>query len=313
MSALVRPRVFCLMGPTASGKTQLAIELVKRFPFNIISVDSAMIYRGMDIGTAKPTDDILAIAPHRLIDLLDPKDSYSAGQFRHDALREIADVIRQGNIPLLVGGTMLYFRVLQQGIAKLPPADRSLRIELKTRAEQAGWETLHTFLESKDPIAASRINPHDSQRIQRALEVYLLTGKPLSTWQAEETNPLSDYQVCSLAFAPSDRLQLHERIAKRFHHMLDLGFMNEVEHLYARSDLSADLPSIRSVGYRQAWDYFSGKVTFNEMKENAMAATRQLAKRQMTWLRSWQDLTWFNAGSHDELDHILRWLEIHLK
>jgi tRNA dimethylallyltransferase len=312
VSSLSSSPIFCLMGPTASGKTQLAAQLVKRFPCEIISVDSAMVYRGMDIGTAKPTPDILAAAPHRLINLLDPKESYSAGQFRTDALREIEDIIAHGKIPLLAGGTMLYFRVLQQGIAKLPQADMHLRTELKMRAEQEGWEALHAFLGSVDPLSARRIERRDSQRIQRALEVYLLTGKPMSVWQAEETSPLSGYQLYSLALVPSDRLQLHERIAKRFLHMLDLGFMDEVERLYARQDLTPDLPSIRSVGYRQAWDYFSGQLNFNEMKESAIAATRQLAKRQMTWLRSWKNVTSFDADSHHVLDQTTMWLEKHL-
>lgn len=301
------PLVLCLMGPTATGKTALAVEWVKHHPCEIISVDSAMVYRGLDIGTAKPTADILKIAPHRLIDFLDPKEIYSAGQFQLDALREIDDIIAQQKIPLLVGGTMLYFRVLQQGLAKLPPADLGLRIELQARAEQEGWESLHALLASKDPIAAHRIKPQDSQRIQRALEVYFLTGKPISVWQTEATSPLSDYRIYSFALMPSNRSQLHARIAQRFEHMLELGFMEEVEHLYRRKDLTSDLPSIRSVGYRQAWDYFSGKISFNEMKESAIAATRQLAKRQMTWLRSWPNIICLNADSENVYQQITHW------
>ncbi len=305
--------ILCLMGPTSSGKTHLAVELVKRFPCEIISVDSAMVYRGMDIGTAKPTPDILQVAPHRLIDLLDPKDIYSAGQFRTDALQEIEDIIAQGRMPLLVGGTMLYFRVLTQGLASLPKADQALRAELQARAECEGWESLHAFLAEKDPLAASRIQPRDSQRIQRALEVYLLTGKTISAWQTEETNPLSGYRVCSLALAPADRMRLHERIAHRFLHMLELGLIDEVEGLYARGDLTTDLPSIRSVGYRQVWAYLSGQLSFNDMRESAIAATRQLAKRQMTWLRSWSELTWLEADDSNVVDQASHWVDCIIK
>ncbi len=294
--------ILCLMGPTASGKTPLAVELVKRFPCEIISVDSAMVYRGMNIGTAKPTADILQTAPHRLIDLLDPKDSYSAGQFRSDALHEIDDIIAHGHIPLLVGGTMLYFRVLQQGIAKLPKADKPLRAELQARAAHEGWESLHALLMSIDPDAATHIQPRDGQRIQRALEVYLLTGKTISAWQREETNPLSGYGIYHFALAPSDRARLHERITSRFNQMLERGFIQEVEQLYARGDLTPDLPAMRSVGYRQAWDYLSGQINFNTMQETAIAATRQLAKRQLTWLRSWEELTWLDADDKHLFD-----------
>lgn len=291
--------IICLMGPTASGKTPLAINLVRYFPCEIISVDSAMVYRGLDIGTAKPNADELKIAPHRLINILDPREIYSAGQFRTDVLHEIEDITKSGKIPLLVGGTMLYFRVLQQGLAKLPTADMTLRAELQARAACEGWEALHALLATIDSYAAQRINPHDSQRIQRALEVYLLTGKTLSTWQAEDTHSLTGYHMYNLALIPSNRTHLHERIAFRFEHMLEAGFIAEVERLYQRGDLSPDLPSIRSVGYKQAWDYLEGISTFKTMREQVLAATRQLAKRQLTWLRSWPEIITLEAYSHD--------------
>lgn len=301
--------IICLMGPTASGKTPLAVEMVKRFPCEIISVDSAMVYRGMDIGTAKPDAEILKLAPHRLIDLADPSEIYSAGQFRQDALREIEDIAAQKKIPLLVGGTMMYFKILQQGLAKLPKADMNLRAELKARAEREGWEALHDFLASVDAKAAARINPNDSQRIQRALEVYLLTGKNITEWQQQETNHLSGYHVCNIALAPADRSLLHERIAMRFEKMLLSGFVDEVSALYERGDLSPELPSIRSVGYKQIWDYLAGHATVEEMRERAIIATRQLAKRQMTWLRPWPELQWLETTSKDLLDQAARKVE----
>lgn len=301
--------VICLLGPTASGKTPLAIELVQHFPCEIVSVDSAMVYRGMDIGTAKPTSDELRIAPHRLIDMLDPKQSYSAGQFRTDALREMDDIIAKGKIPLLVGGTMMYFRVLQQGLAKLPQADLKLRAELQTRTEQEGWESLHAFLASIDPAAAQRINSNDSQRIQRALEVYLLTGKNMTMWQSEDTSPLSGYRIFNLALIPTDRARLHERIATRFEQMLTLGFIEETRRLYERGDLTPDLPSIRSVGYRQVWDYLAGITTYAEMRDQALAATRQLAKRQMTWLRTWPEVECLESDDKNIFEKAAKWLD----
>ena len=305
------PTIICLMGPTASGKTPLAVSLVQQFPCEIISVDSAMVYKGMDIGTAKPDAATLKIAPHRLIDLVDPSVPYSAGQFRVDAIREIDDIIKRGKVPLLVGGTMMYFRVLHQGLAALPRADASIRAQLQARAENEGWAALHAELQQVDPEAAKRINVQDGQRIQRALEVYLLTGKPISHWHQNETSPLSGYQVHHLAIAPLERARLHERIAQRFQLMLDAGFIEEARRLYARRDLTADLPSIRSVGYSQAWRYLAGEISLDEMREQAVAATRQLAKRQLTWLRSWPDVVWFEGeGAELELEVAL-WLKRH--
>ena len=307
MSSLLPP-VICLMGPTAAGKTPLAVELVQRFPCEIVSVDSAMVYREMNIGTAKPDAQLLKIAPHRLIDICDPREAYSAGQFRQDALREIADIVAHKKIPLLVGGAMLYFRVLQQGLAALPTANETIRAALQTRADKEGWDALHAELMRVDPDAANRIHPRDTQRIQRALEVYQLTGKTITAWQADDTNPLADYRVYNLAIAPSDRAWLHERIALRFQQMLDLGFVEEVEHLYARGDLTADLPSMRSVGYRQMWDYFAGASTYDEMRDKAIAATRQLAKRQLTWLRSWDEMKWFDAQTSHCVDVVSEYM-----
>lgn len=299
----MKPIIF-LMGPTASGKTPLAVKIVQNFPCEIISVDSAMVYRGMDIGTAKPRANILQHAPHRLIDLLDPSQRYSAGQFRKDALHEIDHILAQGKIPLLVGGTMLYFRILQYGLAKLPHADASLRAKLRAQADAYGWESLHAELVRIDPIAAKRIHVRDSQRIQRALEVFSLTGKTISTWHSEEANVLSGFQLQLLALGSSNRTLLHERISRRFEEMLKEGLIDEVRVLYERGDLNADLPAIRSVGYRQVWAYLAGELTYDEMKSQAIAATRQMAKRQFTWLRSWPDLKWFESDAEDLFEQV---------
>lgn len=301
--------IICLMGPTASGKTPLAVELVQQFPFEIISVDSAMVYKGMDIGTAKPDVETLKIAPHRLIDLVDPKENYSAGQFRTDALREIEAIHQQNKIPLLVGGTMMYFRILQQGLASLPTANEGIRKELQVWADKEGWEVLHAYLLTIDPAAANRIHPNDSQRIQRAIEVFQLTNKTITEWQQVSTSPLSHYQVYNLALMPSDRAKLHDRIALRFKMMLEQGFVEEVEKLYAREDLRSDLSSIRSVGYKQIWEYLSGVGSYADMTEKAIAATRQLAKRQMTWLRSWPDLQVFDSEDKSLLITTKEWLQ----
>lgn len=291
--------VICLMGPTASGKTSLAIEMVKHYPCDIISVDSAMVYRGMNIGTAKPDAATLKIAPHRLIDCCDPAERYSAGHFREDALREIAAVHAAGKIPLLVGGTMMYFRVLLHGLATLPCADASIRQHLNERAAQEGTEVLHAELASIDPGAASRIHANDLQRIQRALEVYQLTGKSITSLQQAGTSALAGFNVCQLALMPASRERLHERIALRFQQMLAQGLVDEVRALYARDDLDVTLPSVRSVGYRQVWDYLAGTIDAVTMEESAIAATRQLAKRQMTWLRTWPDCQLIESEAPD--------------
>lgn len=294
-----------LMGPTASGKTPLAIELVQHFPGEIVSVDSAMIYKQMNIGTAKPSSEQLKIAPHRLIDILDPKEIYSAGHFCNDAIRESEDILATGKIPLLVGGTMLYFRVLQQGLAKLPPADSHIREQLLARAEAEGWSALHAWLMQVDPTVAKRININDKQRIQRALEVYLITGTPLSVWQNASTEPLAGYKILPLILMPEDRALLHQRIALRFKNMLAEGLIEEVLQLYKRGDLSPTLPAIRSVGYRQVWSYLAGEINYDDMCEQAIAATRQLAKRQITWLRSWENGIYFPSEAKNLLKLVM--------
>lgn len=281
------PTAIFLMGPTASGKTDLAIQLRQHLPVEVISVDSALIYKGMDIGTAKPGKEELALAPHRLIDILDPAESYSAMNFREDALREMTEISAQGKIPLLVGGTMLYYKALIDGLSPLPNADEKVRSEIEAKAELVGWTELHKALEKIDPVSAARINPNDSQRINRALEVFYLTGKSLTelTEQKGESLP---YNVLQFAIAPEDRAILHERIELRFHKMMELGFKAEVEKLFARSDLHLDLPSIRCVGYRQMWEHLQGQYDLDEAVYRGICATRQLAKRQITWLRGWK-------------------------
>lgn len=305
-----KPPVVCLVGPTASGKTQLAVQLVQQFPFEIISVDSAMVYRGMDIGTAKPGPDILAIAPHRLMNIREPRDAYSAAQFRADALHEIADIQAQGKIPLLVGGTMLYFRTLQQGIALMPSADAALRLQLSREGEQCGWPAMHSRLAGVDPVAAQRIHPHDSQRIQRALEVYALTGKNLTTWHDDQDKSNTNYVFHYLVVAPRNRAILHERIQQRFSQMLEAGLVDEVQRLFARGDLNLATPAIRSVGYRQVWEYLEGKLTLDEMRDKGVVATRQLAKRQLTWLRSWPDAIWFDSEANNLFAQVATFIKI---
>ncbi len=297
------------MGPTACGKTDLAISLTQHLPADIISVDSALVYRGMDIGTAKPTKAELAIAPHRLIDVCDPAQAYSTGQFCADSLREIDAIVSKNRVPLLVGGTMLYFHKLLFGLAELPTADEEIRAQLANEAEKTGWAAMHEKLQRVDPVAASKIKPQDPQRISRALEVFMLTGKPISVLQENNALPLlSEYRVITIALIPDDRAWLHHNIAARFQKMLDAGFLDEMRLLKARSDMHAQLPSMRVVGYRQAWEYLEGKIDLNTMIEKATAATRQLAKRQMTWLRSWNALTVFDPQNPQLKDDVLRYL-----
>ena len=290
-----KPPAIFLMGPTASGKTDLAIQLRQHLPVEVISVDSALIYRGMDIGTAKPTAEELALAPHRLIDICDPAESYSAMNFRHDALREMQDITAQGKIPLLVGGTMLYYKALLEGLSPLPSADEKVRSEIETKAMQIGWGGLHQELAKIDPISAQRINPNDSQRINRALEVFYLTGKTLTELTAQKGEALP-YDILQFAIAPEQREVLHRRIEQRFHKMIELGFQQEVEKLYRRPDLNENLPSIRCVGYRQMWEYLRGDYDHDEMVFRGICATRQLAKRQITWLRGWTSpIQWLDS------------------
>jgi len=282
-----RPLAICLMGATASGKTDLAISLLEHFPMDIVSVDSVMIYRGMDIGSAKPDAATLAQAPHRLIDILDPAESYSAASFREDALRELTEITAKGRIPLLVGGTMLYYRALLDGLSQLPSAEPVVRQQLEKKASLNGWQAMHDELARIDPEAAGRIHQNDPQRIIRALEVYEITGKAMTQLQKENSRgDALPFRIMKMAIGPEDRAVLHQRIAKRFKLMLEQGFIEEVETLYQRGDLHQDLPSIRAVGYRQAWDYLTGRLDYNDMVEKGIIATRQLAKRQLTWLRS---------------------------
>lgn len=280
------------MGPTASGKTDLAMALADRLPVELISVDSALVYRGLDIGSAKPSPEELARYPHRLIDIRDPCESYSAGQFREDALAAMAEIVAAGKIPLLVGGTMLYFRALLEGMAALPQADPAIRAEIEARAECEGWPALHAELADVDPELASELHPNHSVRIERGLEVYRLTGRPLSGLRREQARDsvLEHYDVRQLALLPRQRALLHERIAQRFRSMLECGFVDEVRRLRARGDLHPDLPAIRAVGYRQVWQYLEGEFDYDRMVEAGIAATRQLAKRQLTWLRRWPKL-----------------------
>ncbi|WP_228743320.1 tRNA (adenosine(37)-N6)-dimethylallyltransferase MiaA [Marinobacter sp. F4218] len=318
-----RPPAIFLMGPTASGKTDLAIELCERLPCDIISVDSAMIYRGMDIGTAKPSAEELARAPHRLIDICDPAESYSAADFRRDALTEMERITKAGRIPLLVGGTMMYFKALLHGMSGLPGANPELRRVLEQEASRKGWSALHQELEAKDAVAARLIHPNNRQRLLRALEVIRLTGKPISSfwqaegaslpqnqgdgvedytyftqWQADEVTSLP-YTVTQLAMAPEERRVLHERIHLRFMNMLDAGFLDEVRALMVRGDLHPDLPSMRCVGYRQAWGYLAGDYDYDTFVSKGVSATRQLAKRQLTWLRKWSSVHWLDSGDED--------------
>jgi tRNA dimethylallyltransferase len=317
--SVVRPRVLVIAGPTGAGKSDYAWQLAQRLPVEIISVDSAQVYRGMDIGTAKPSAAEQAAVPHHLLDLCEPETVYSAGQFRRDALDCIAQICGRGRVPLLVGGTMLYFRSLFQGIASMPQADTALRAELDARAARHGWPALHAQLAQLDPVAAQRIHVNDAQRIQRALEVLTLAGTGLTQlWQQPSPPEVSfDSLICVLQ--PGDRAQLHERLARRLDAMLAVGFVEEVQRLRQRPGLTVDSPALRAVGYRQLLAYCSGEQSLPTAREQAVAATRQLAKRQMTWLRSsslWpaaQQPLNFDPQAADSLERFmtvaLQWLE----
>lgn len=300
-----KPKIICLMGPTASGKTALAIEMAEQHNCEIISVDSALIYEGMDIGTAKPTKDELSRAPHKLVDIIDPAQAYSAADFRRDALTEIEAIVAKGKVPLLVGGTMMYFKALLEGLSPLPSADEQIRAEIVQQAQLQGWDALHRELCDIDPVAGERIHPNDPQRLSRAIEVYRITGKTM-TELTKAQSPALPYDVAQFAIAPSDRKVLHELIAKRFNLMLEQGFVAEVEQLMARGDLHIDMPSMRCVGYRQCWQYLQGEFDYSTMVEKGTAATRQLAKRQLTWLRSWPELTRLESGAAGNLVTLMR-------
>jgi tRNA dimethylallyltransferase len=294
----VRGPVIVLTGPTGSGKTDWALRLAETLPVEIVSVDSALVYRGLDIGTAKPPRELRERVPHHLIDICDPKESYSAGRFVEDAVRLISEIESRGRVPLLVGGTMLYLRALWRGIAPMPRASPELRKSIDERALREGWPALHAELARLDPAAAARIHPNDPQRIQRALEVSLTAGRPISELQRETHSPLGNTPLQNWALVSANRVTLHERIERRFHEMMKLGFLDEVAALRARGDLTPDLPAIRAVGYRQLWAYFDGEFPLDEAVRRGIFATRQLAKRQLTWLKSEVEVTWINP--HEE-------------
>ena len=303
------PIVF-LMGPTAAGKTDLAVRLAERLPADVVSVDSAMVYRGMDVGTGKPPPEALARTPHRLIDVREVTETYSAGDFRRDAAREIEDIRARGRIPLLVGGTLLYFRALERGLAPLPRASPAVRARIAAEGDRSGWPALHARLAAVDPEAARRVHPNDAQRIGRALEVFEVSGRRMSDWQRSTRGPAGVAgPIVRLAAAPADRAALHRAIEARFHAMLERGLVDEVRGLAARPGVDRGLPSMRAVGYRQVWDYLEGRSDRAAMAERAVAATRQLARRQLTWLRSLSGVCWLDPASgaaERALEYILR-------
>lgn len=298
------PFAISLMGPTASGKTALSLALCEHFPCEIISVDSALVYCGMDIGSAKPDAATRARVPHHLIDIRDPADSYSAAAFRADALAAMRAILAAGRIPLLTGGTMLYFRVLRDGLAAMPPADPAVRAHIEELAGREGWAAVHARLAAVDPQAAARIHPGDPQRLQRALEVHLLTGRSLSSFHSGQARAGDlPCRLVELALAPFERAELHRRIAARFHAMLAEGLVEEVRALHARGDLDPALPALRAVGYRQVLEYLDGVISYDAMVDRAIIATRQLAKRQFTWLRSWTDVHWLLTDASGDFLH----------
>jgi len=297
------------MGPTASGKTELAMALKERLPLELISVDASQVYRGMDIGTAKPTAEELARAPHRLLDIRDPSEPWSAADFCTDALEEIADIHRSGRIPLLVGGTIFYFHSLEYGLSELPAADPEIRKRLLQEAGEIGWSALHARLAQADPESGRRIHPNDTQRIQRALEILELSGQPPSQLGEQSPGERLPFPVIKLALVPQDREALRQRIADRFHQMLAQGLIEEVEFLVKRGDLDKKLPAMRMVGYRQVLQYLEGEFDYNQMVEKGITATRQLAKRQLTWLRGYKGVTSFENSDPDLMAKCLSYLQ----
>ena len=304
MIKVLTPAIF-LMGPTASGKTALSVKLAQQLNAEIISVDSVLVFKGMDIGTAKPTLEERAGIPHHLIDILDPAESFSTGAFRTQALDLMADITTRGKVPLLAGGTMLYFNSLYYGLAQLPTADATLRAKLEVEAEAIGKTAMHAKLQAIDPIAAARIHPNDPQRVQRAIEVYMLTAKSMTQLHAEAKAEEIPYQKIKLIIAPHERAVLHEKIAQRFKQMLQQGFVEEVEALYQRGDLTVQMPSVRAVGYRQVWSYLDGEISYQDMQEKGIVATRQLAKRQFTWLRRETDAHTFYSEDLNAYEQVL--------
>ncbi|WP_018150614.1 tRNA (adenosine(37)-N6)-dimethylallyltransferase MiaA [Leeia oryzae] len=314
MPATVQPKAILLAGPTASGKTASTLHLCRTLPVEIISVDSALVYRDMNIGTAKPDAGFLAEAPHFLLDIIDPTDSYSAAQFRTDALQLMDDITRRGHIPLLVGGTMLYYKALLEGLSDLPEADPEIRATLEAEAAQIGWPAMHQKLATLDPVTAARLEPGDSQRVQRALEICLVSGEPMSALLARQTSEPLAYQTLNLALVPSDRAVLHQRIAERFDQMLAMGFIDEVRALLNKyPTLTPELPSMRCVGYRQALAYLAGEDDLPAFREKGIAATRQLAKRQLTWLRGmtgWETVDSLQPGLPEAIgDRVRQWIK----
>lgn len=306
--SMLLPCIF-LMGPTAAGKTALALTLAENFPCEIISVDSAMVYRGMDIGTAKPDEEILSRIPHHLINICDPSQSYSAAQFCDDALIKIEQIQQQGKIPLLVGGTGLYFRSLQYGLSDLPTASPAIRQKLSQQAAEVGWDAMHQYLATIDPQAAQRIHPHDPQRIQRALEVYEISGRNLTDWFEAKKTQHFPYEVVKIIVSPRQRETLYAKIEQRFMLMLSQGLLEEVRQLFDRPDLTIDLPAIRAVGYRQVWQYLAGELDYANLAKQAIIATRQLAKRQLTWLRKESSAQWFDSQQPTWIPMVLKYLE----
>ncbi len=302
------PPVIMLMGPTASGKTSLSLFLADNLPIEIVSVDSALVYRGLDVGASKPDQQILTKYPHHLIDICSPDTAYSVAAFRKDALRVMKDITQRGKIPLLVGGTMLYYRALIQGLSELPGADHDVRKMLEAFLLAKGLPALHVRLQKVDPEAAKKIHPNDPQRIQRALEVYEISGKPITQWWLEQKNETLPYAITKIAMSTTERSLLHHRIEARFDEMLEQGFVAEVKKLRARGDLDLNKPAMRAVGYRQVWQYLDGDYSFDEMKLKGVIATRQLAKRQLTWLRSELDLHWFYSDQNDFSHKVLNLL-----
>ena len=308
--SIEKPPAICLMGPTAAGKTQFAMDLADRLSSTLINVDSAQVYRGMDIGTGKPDATTRRRYPHRLMDIRDPSEIYSASQFRADAIQEMSDALVRGKTPVLVGGTMLYFKVLRDGLAAMPNGNPRVRKQIETLAAESGWETVHAELKKVDPESAARIHANDPQRLQRALEVFLLTGKSLSALHRENHDPAElPCRLYFVAIQPTDRAVLHNRIAERFRRMLSEGLIEEVRALYERGDLNLSMSSMKSVGYRQVWQYLAGEFTHGEMIEKSIVATRQLAKRQLTWLRGWPALRPLGEPDKNSIDAVLKILE----
>lgn len=313
MAATAHPPAILLMGPTASGKTAVAVQLATTLPCEIISVDSALVYKNMDIGTAKPDAETLQRAPHHLINVIEPHESYSAARFRDDALTLMREITERGNIPLLVGGTMLYFKALVEGLNDLPEADSTIRLIIETMADEDGWPAVHEKLRKVDPETAARLEPNDSQRIQRALEIYYITGKSMTDLLKKPKYVYFPYTPIRIALLPADRAVLHERIAQRFDTMLKAGLVDELRRLQEEYALESDTPSMRCVGYRQAWDHLSGRISLEELREQGIAATRQLAKRQLTWLRSAEEFTEFDCLAENVGDRVLEYIRQELE